>query len=42
MGYSIIIVFYTLGINDPEGFWKKISKKENVGVTNVTPGSPRG
>ena len=23
-GIAIIIIFFTLGINDPEGFWKKI------------------
>ena len=33
--------FFTLGINDPEGFWKKLSEIHNVGVT-ITPGSPRG
>ena len=37
----IIIIIFTLGINDPEGFWKKISEIQNVGVT-ITPGSPRG
>jgi len=37
----ITIIFFTLGINDPEGFWKKLSKIRNVGVT-ITPGSPRG
>ena len=39
--YYYYYYFFTLGIYDPEGFWKKLSEIQNVGVT-ITPGSPRG
>ena len=37
--YINSIIFFTLGIKDPEGLGKKIRRK-CVGVT-ITPGSPR-
>jgi len=33
----IIIIFYTLGIKDPEGFWKKIDTKEKIVEVTITP-----
>ena len=30
MAFLIIIIIFTLGINDPEGFWKKISKMKKM------------
>jgi len=36
----LLFIFFTLGIKDPEGFWKKIDTKEKIVGVTITPSSP--